>query len=344
MNAGAPHYVIIGNGMAGNQAAMVLRELDPECRITIISAGALLFINRYDLPNMFRGSGKWVDLLVHPPEYYEENRITVRRRSVVNEVHTRRHLIRLAHREAVGYDRLVVATGGRSFIPEIIKDSRHLMHLFNSVFAAVQVRGALPDRGKVIMLGGDMIGLDLARALVELHYQVTLIPDERTFWPHVVPNAERPKFYAALEKMGIEIAPATEIEKIAEGAPGMPARRVVCADGSDLHGDVVMPFYGLVPNIDFMGTSGIDMERGILVDAQLKSSVDDVWAAGDVCQIWSPERNEYRFYYGYRNVRGMGETAARNVVGGTVEFLTDQDEELQIDDEGHMYSPFWEHE
>ena len=65
------HYVIIGNGMAGNAAAAELRERDPESRVTIVSAGALLFYNRYDLPAVFQGCESWVDLLVHPPEHYE---------------------------------------------------------------------------------------------------------------------------------------------------------------------------------------------------------------------------------------------------------------------------------
>jgi NAD(P)H-nitrite reductase large subunit len=337
------HYVIIGNGMAGNQAASVLRERDPESRITIISAGSLLFYNRYDLPNIFRGCESWVELLVNPPEYYEKNRINVRRKCVVIDVNTQQHLIYLMHRETVGYDQLIVATGGESFIPEYLKDVRHLMHFFNRYRAAEEMRDALSPGGRVIMLGGDMIGLDLARALIDMGYQVTLVPDERTFWPHNIAKEDRPKYYAALEKMGIEIGPDTEIENIDKGTNGAAARRVVYVDGRELYGDVVMPFYGLMPNIDFMSSSGVSMERGILVDAQLKSSVDDVWVAGDVCQIWSPEFNDYRFYYGYKNVRLMGEIAARNITGDAIDFETAQDEQLEINEHGHLYSPYWEH-
>lgn len=341
--ANALHHVIIGNGMAGNQAASVLRERDPESRITIISAGSLLFYNRYDLPNIFRGCDSWVELLVNPPEYYEKNRISVRRKSIVTDVNTHKRQIYLRHRETVNYDRLIVATGGESYIPENLKDDRHLMNFFNRYRVAGELRDALPPGGKVIMLGGDMIGLDLARALISMGYRIILVPDERTFWPHTISKEERPSYYAALEKMGVEIAPEAVIEKIERGANGALARRVVYTDGSVLCGDVVMPFYGLTPNIDFMSSSGVSMERGILVDAQLKSSVDDVWAAGDVCQIWSPEFNDYRFYYGYKNVRFMGEVAARNITGDTIDFATAQEERLEINEEGLLHSPFWEH-
>jgi len=338
------HYVIIGNGMAGNAAAAVLREHDPECRITIISAGALLFYNRYDLPNVFRGTESWVDLLVHPPEYYERNRITVRRKSPVIDVDSKRQVLVLAHREELHYDRLLLATGGEPYLPEKLKDSRPLMHNFGTYRAAMTMRAALPDGGRVAMLGGDVMGLDLARALIETGHQVSVVTDERTFWPHEVDDQERPRYYEALERMGIEVRDQGEVDRIVEGAAGMPARHITFACGEDLYADVVMPFFGIAPNVDFMSNSGADMERGILVDGHLKSSSENIWAAGDVSQIWSPKSKSYRFYYGYRNVRRMGETAALNMCGEAVEFDTNDDDVIEIDEAGRIQSPFWEHD
>ena len=342
--ANGEHYVIIGNGMAGNAAAATLRERDPDSRVTIVSAGALLFYNRYDLTAVFQGCESWVDLLVHPPEYYEEQRITLRRKSLVNDVDSKRKVVRLAHREVVHYDALLVATGGEAFLPEKLKDARHLMHFFNTFRAACDTRVALPEGGHAIILGGDVLGLDLARNLVKTGHQVSLVPDERTFWPHAVAKGDRPRYYAALEKIGIEICAGGDVDAVEEGAPGLPARRIVFSDGRELRGDVVMPFYGLAPNVDFMSGSGVDMERGILVDGRLKSSIDGIWAAGDVCQIWSPELNGYRFYYGYRNVRRMGEVAARNMTGESIDFEEQGDESLKISDDGLLYSPLWEHD
>ena len=83
------HHVVLGNGIAGNHAASVIREREPDARITLVSAGALLFYNRYDLPNVFRGRQHWVDYLVHPPEYYESRNITLRRKTQVTELDTR---------------------------------------------------------------------------------------------------------------------------------------------------------------------------------------------------------------------------------------------------------------
>ncbi len=338
------HRVIIGNGISGSHAARVLRERDPGSQITIISAGALLFYNRYDLPDVFRGRCDWTDYLVYPPAYYEENKIKLRRKSLVTEVNTNKRTLTLAHREVVTYDQLLVATGGVAYVPERLLDSIPLMHNFNNFRVAMAMRDALPDGGVVIMLGGDALGLDLARTLINTKHKVILIAGDRTFWPHEITQETRPRFLQALEKMHIEVIDDKQVDRVEHSNGTGPARRVVFDDGSDLAADVVMPFYGLSPSVDFMSHAGIDIERGILVNPQLQTTRDDIWAAGDVCQIWSPEHNAYRFYYGWKNVKMMGDVAARNMTGDDVSFTTAVDEILQLKPDGTIYSPFWEYD
>jgi NAD(P)H-nitrite reductase large subunit len=143
--------------------------------------------------------------------------------------------------------------------------------------------------------------------------------------------------------MGIEVVDGVRPVAVEEGKAGKPARRVIFEDGGDVLGDVVMPSYGLVPSAEFMLGSGVDIERGMLVDPMLHTTDENIWAAGDVCQIWSPEDNTYRFYYGWSNVRLMGEVAARNVTGANEAFEGLEDERLRVDKKGHLASPFWEY-
>jgi len=337
------HLVIIGNGVAGNRAAEILRERDKDCRISIVSAGALLFYNRYELPEVFRGRQEWQDYLQHPPEYYADNNISLRRKTLVADVDTKRRKLVLAHREEVGFDQLLVATGGAGYLPERLLESVHLMHNFNTFRAAMTLKNDLPDGGHVVMLGGDMIGLDLARTLIDTGYRVSLAPGDRSFWPHEISADERPKYLAALATMGIEIIEHGEVERIEDSQGGTSARQVVFVSGQTIDADVVMPCFGLVPMVDFMSTAGVDIERGLLVNPQLRTTREEVWAAGDVCQIWAPESNEYRFYYGWRNVYAMGEVAARNMMGDNIDFASQVDESLRITEAGGIDSPFWEY-
>jgi len=342
----ARHHVVIGSGVAGSQAADTLREREPDARVTILTLSSLLFYNRYDLPKVFRGHRDWREFLAYPAEYYKDHRIEVRRCSRVAGVDGPRRTITLEHKEEIRFDTLLVASGGRGYLPEELVEFRPLMHPFASYTEAVTAAGLVPDRGHVIMLGGDMIGLDLARTLIDTRHRVTLVAGPQTFWPHEVSDEERPGLIAALEKMGIEVVDAHEaggIAAIEQGAKGLSARRVLFNDGTELYGDVVMPFFGLSPSVEFMLGSGTDIERGLLVNPSLRTTGEGIWAAGDVCQIWSAEEKRYRFFYGWKNVRAMGDLAARNITGGDEPWVPAQDEKLHVAADGSIQSPFWEY-
>jgi 3-phenylpropionate/trans-cinnamate dioxygenase ferredoxin reductase component len=340
------HHVIIGSGVAGAQAARTLRTREPEARITMLTMSALPFYNRYDLPLVFRGRRDWHRFLVDAPDYYLENRIELRRCTQVANVDALAKTITLAHNETIAYDTLLVASGGRAYLPEDMTEFRHLLDGFGSYEQAIEVKRKVPDGGTVMILGGDMIGLDLVRTLLDTGYKVTLIASDHTFWPHVVDDAQRAELLAVLGKMGAEVIVGLHegnIVSIQPGAKGLPARRVAFGSGLERYADVVMPFFGLSPSVEFMLGSGVDIERGLLVNPSLRTTNESIYAAGDVCQIWSAPEKHYRFYYGWKNVRAMGELAARNLTGDNDVFEPTQDETLHIRDGATIHSPFWEY-
>ncbi len=337
----APHFVIIGSGGAGSEAALTIRQRDPKCTITQITGSKLPFISRYELPRVFTGVDNWREILAHPPEFYDDNKISVRRNSWVDQIDAKNKKVLLRHKEEVSYDKLLVASGGGGYLPENLREFRPLMNGFGSYEDAVRMRQVLPKKGHVIMLGGDMTGLDLARTLVAVGHRVTLIADEQLFWPHEVSGPKQAKFIAVLEAMGIEVVLGKKVTGVKPGAKGKHLRRVVFADGGGIDGDAVMPFCGLMPSLNFMIGADVDIERGLLVNPELKTTNDSIWAAGDVCQIWSPEENSYLFYYGWHHIKEMGKIAAINMTGGKKKISTYQDDHLYINKQGEIDSPYW---
>ena len=342
----ARHHIVIGSGVAGNQAAETLRDRDPDSRITIITLSRLPFFNRYDLPRVFRGETDWRKFIIYPAAYYRDNQIALRRGTRVVSVDSIAQTLTLEHKETLHFDSLLVASGAGPYLPEELSEFRPLLHGFGAFRDAIEVAKALPAKGHAILLGGDTIGLDLARTLLDTGHRVTLVAGPYTFWPHEVEATDRPKFIAALERMGIAVVEANSrgcVTSIEKGAKGLSARRVVFGDGSDVSGDVVMPFFGVAPSLDFMLGSGVDIERGLLVQPNLRTTNDAIYAAGDVCQIWSDADKRYRFYYGWKNVRAMGELAARNITGADEPWTPSQEASLQLTADGRIHSPFWEY-
>jgi len=337
------HYVIIGNGVAGSEAALHLRQRDQDSRITMVTASKLLSINRYVLPKIFSSSADWRDFLLHPAEFYDQQRISVRRNTWVTHVEPEQKRLILLHRESISYTKLLIASGGGRYIPESLSEFRDLMLKFGSYEEAKSVSNALPKGGHIVMLGGDMIGLDLARSLVHDGYKVTVIGDDYLFWPHHVDQEEKQKFVGVLQDMGIDVRSGIGVTSIEEGARNKPARRIALDNKETIDADVVLSFCGLMPSVAFMAGAGVDIERGVLVNPQLQSTDENIWAAGDVCQIWSPEENQYRFFYGWENVKKMGEIAALNMTGGHESISTFQDEKLIATKTGEIDSPFWQY-
>jgi len=337
------HHVIIGSGSAGFGAAKTLRAADQNCRVTMITMDSLPFYHRYDLPQIFRGRQDWRDLLNVPPSKYDEFDIKLRRRSRVIDIESSSQLITLAHQENVAYDRLLVCAGGRSYLPENLTNHMDLIHGFGSFEAAMRVYQDLPKGGTAIMIGGDMVGIDLALTLLDTGYKVALIATQQTFWPHEMTAAEQKPLLNALAAKGMTVFADHRPIGVSDNCSNGAARCVTLEDGTEVIGDVVMSFCGLSPSVEFMLGADVDIERGILVTPELRTSNETIWAAGDVCQIWHDKEKAYKFYHGWKNVRVMGELAARNMLGGHEIFDVNVEDQIGVDTDGQLNSTFWTH-
>lgn len=335
------HHVIIGSGSAGFGAAKTLRAGDPDCRITMFTMDGIPFYQRYALPEIFRGKIDWRDLLAVPPAFYDEYAIGLRRRCRVADVDGSNRSLNLEHQEVVPYDRLLVAAGGRGYLPENLTGFAGLLHGFGSFEAAMRVYRDLPRGGTVIMIGGDMLGIDLALTLLDTGYRVALIVNAQTFWPHELSAAERRPLLDVLRGKGVAVHESARAVGIEARGGEAPARCVTLDDGTEVCGDVAMAFCGLTSSVEFMLRADVDIERGLLVNPELQTTNATIWAAGDVCQIWHDREKAYKFYHGWQNVRVMGELAARNMLGAHETFDVDAEERIWVDAAGGIASTFW---
>ena len=337
------HHVIIGSGSAGFGAAKTLRAADQNCRVTMITMDSLPFYHRYDLPQIFRGRQDWRDLLDVPPSKYDELDIKLRRRTHVVDVEGSSQLISLSHQETVAYDRLLVCAGGRSYLPENLTNHTDLIHGFGSFEAAMRIYKDLPKGGTAIIIGGDMVGIDLALTLLDTGYKVALIANQQTFWPHEMTATEQKPLLKALVAKGMTVFADRRPIGVSDNCSNSAARCVTLEDGTEVIGDVVMSFCGLSPSVEFMHGADVDIERGILVTPELRTSNETIWAAGDVCQIWHDKEKTYKFYHGWKNVRVMGELAARNMLGGHEIFDVNVEDQIGVGPDGQLNSTFWTH-
>jgi NAD(P)H-nitrite reductase large subunit len=307
------HFVIIGNGAAANKAAQILRNHDAEARITLITDEFALFYFRHMLPDFVTGKLDESNLFVHPASFYKDRNIRLRLGQKVLKIDLENKEIFLQHMEKVHYSHLLLCTGGKPRIPEIHYAYRRHFTVMKSLEDARSLKEKLPHIGTVLIVGGDLVSVRLASALVQAHKKVFFLIDKESFWPLETTPSILAEFSRALGKKGITIVAddrLTCIESISGGSYVVQTAR-----GAEIGCDMVGAFFGLVPDVGFLMRSGLDLDRGILVNDYLETSISGVFAAGDCAQIYNPALRNYWVSIGWPNAERLGEIAARNMLG-----------------------------
>jgi nitrite reductase (NADH) large subunit len=306
------HYVIIGDGTAGNVAADALRQGDSEARITVISAEPTHYVYRHRLAESLTGKEGFDSLVVHPPKWYEQRRIQLRLAQPVVQVRPKDKSILLAHRERISYDKLLICSGERHRLPEYLSHFEKFINKFSSGKDAIMLKARMDRIEHVTLLGGDTVGLQLISALLPAGKKVTLVMDEYRFWPFEFDDQTRDRMAQSLALKGVEVLKDDFVTDVQKQNGGL---LVKTRAGARIATDEAILCSGMVPCLEFLADSGIDVQEGVLVNDHLETNADQVWAAGGCAQIYHREINDYRCSTGYVNAMIMGELAARNMLG-----------------------------
>jgi NADPH-dependent 2,4-dienoyl-CoA reductase/sulfur reductase-like enzyme/ferredoxin len=313
-DASIRRIVIVGNGIAGVTAADFARRTHPECEIHLVGRERFPLYNRMGITRLIHGRSAMQGLYLLPDAWYEKHGITSWLNTRVDAIDVGSRAVRLGTGETLGYDRLVLATGGRSFVPAlqgfggpgcyVLRDADHAMHVRDYV----QRRRAR----HAIVAGGGLLGLEAADGLRQLGLDVVVL--ERGAWPLQRQVDERGgrMLLGYLSGLGIGVLADAEATRLEVGAAGPTA--AILGDGRSLPCEVFVACAGMRPDIDLATAAGIRTDRGILVDDRLQTSVAGVYAAGDVAQ------HRDRVYGLWPASAAQGEIAGVNAAGGSREY------------------------
>lgn len=307
------HYVIIGNGPAGNAAADTLRREDPAAKITIISDEKPLHYFKHRVARYAVGGCEPHELEVRPYEGYREKRIRLRLGQRVEKVVPAERLLYLSHMEKVHYTKLILAVGasGRR-LPSHAAFADHL-HCIAGFDDAKGIREKLMAASRIAILGGDLTSMGFAREAKNAGKEVVFILYSSLFWPVSLKEEIQRAVTHRLTTLGVTVIDHSE--PVTDVRPDKGGYRLTLPDGSTLETDLVFSFFGTVPNIRFLLGSGINAEKGVLVDALMRTNQKDVYACGDCAQIYNPEFKDYWISVGWGNAEAQGAITAMNLLG-----------------------------
>ncbi len=301
--------IIVGAGHAGGRAALTLREEGYSGRLILIGDEPHLPYERPPLSKgLLQGSLDLAGCSLCDSVRLAELGIEHIAGNAVSQLDPPQHRLQLADGQWLGYAGLLLATGGRA--RRLGQEQANVLYL-RTHDEALALKSALRPGARLVVVGGGFIGLEVAATARSLGCAVTLLEAGPRLAGRVLPAAISDALLTLHREQGVDVRLNAALECIHEGA-------VQLIDGERLPCDLVVVGIGMQPNLELAQAAGLDTGQGIRVDAQLRTSVADIFAAGDVCEFRLG--GVYQRQETWRNAEAQGRHAALNLLGRELPF------------------------
>lgn len=305
--------VIIGNGIAGITAAITIRKISKQHRITVISSESRHFYSRTALMYLYMGHLKYENLKPYGDWFWEENDIQLVRDRVL-EIDFKSGRLHLENQPPRAYDRLLIATGSVPRSMGLPGENLPGVQGFYNLQDLEMLEANTRQAKQAVVVGGGLIGIELAEMLASRCIPTTLLVRETHYWATVLPREEGLLVARQIRRHGLGMQLNTQVQAFEADAAGR-LQAVVTAAGETIPCQVAGVAIGVQPNIGFLQGSALVMRRGILVNACLETNIPGVYAAGDCAEFETPEGPSGLIEQIWYTGRMQGETAAYNLCG-----------------------------
>lgn len=322
----ATKYIVVGAGVAGATACQAILDTDPYGEISLFSDEPYPFYSRMRLPEVISGKSDPQRLVLRTTAWFEQKGIDFHLGEPIQEMGLDPLRV-VSQKGEYRADRLLLATGGYSFLPPI--PGTHLAGVFSlrSMSDAISIRDAAGQASRAVVLGGGVLGLELGNALRLRGLGVMVVEVfERLLPRQTDPTAAR-ILQDTMERMGFQFRLGAKAKEIQ--GDGDRARALLLENGDALEADVFVISAGVRPRLELARPAGLKLDKALMVDDRMQTSAPNVYAAGDCVQhrdvyygIWAAAEEQGR-------VAGINMAGGRAVYKGTL--MSNQLKVLGID-------------
>ena len=311
------HIVIIGNGISGVTAARHIRKLSDK-KITIISAESDYFFSRTALMYVYMGHMKFEHTQPYENWFWKKNNINLKK-GYVSKIETDKKELIFDSGKVISYDKLIIASGSK---PNKFgwpgQDLKGVQGLYSKQDLDLLEENT-KNINRAVIVGGGLIGIELAEMLASRNIPVTFLVRENSFWDSVLPSEESEMINRHIKEHHIDLRLSTNLVEILSDENGK-AKAVITDQGETIQCQLVGLTAGVSPNISFLKDSNIKTNKGILVNRFLETNITDVYAIGDCAEQHESISLRHNIEAVWYTGRMMGETLAQTICGNKIKY------------------------
>ena len=274
-------YIIVGNGVASNSAAETIRKHDKEGEILIFAKERYPFYYIPGLPEYLAGERPLNRLIIHDEKWYRDNHLELHLETEISRIDATHKLVFTRESRTFSYDKLLLATGGVSFVPPIKGADHQGVFTLRTIADAEAILEKAGNSKKLSLIGGGLLGLEAGNGLRKLGLEVTVIE----FFPRLLPR--QMDFPGAtllqkqMEDMGFSFYLGASTREIVPQNGGFS---VQLEGGEAIESDLVLISAGTRPDLTLARSLGLEIDKGVKVDDAMKTALDEIYAAGDLIE------------------------------------------------------------
>lgn len=316
-----PKYVIVGASAAGIGAVEAIRDVDPVGTLTVISEEPCSKYSRPMISDFVSGKATFKRMLCREDDFWRINNAEALMGRTATSLDLKEKTVTLDNGDRVQYEKILIATGGKPFVPKMEGLEKEGVYTFTKFADAERLAEKLETAKNVIVIGAGLIGISVTEALVKRGLKVTLVELQDKILSLLLDAKGSDIIEKLMRNAGVTIVTGQSVQRII----GKPENDhivggVILTKGEQIPCDVVIVAIGVIPRTDLAVGTAIKINRGIVVDDHMQTNVPDVYASGDVAEAYDFTLNQNRLLPLWPLAVEEGKVAGNNMAGNRIEY------------------------
>jgi NAD(P)H-nitrite reductase large subunit len=311
-----PKYVIVGASAAGIGAVEAIREVDPVGTIAVISDEPCPQYSRPMISDLVSGKADFGKMMCREHEFWENNNIQALTGRTATALNLSDKYVTLDKGDHVNFEKLLIATGGKPFVPKIEGSDKEGVFTFTTLSDAESMISKLEKAESAVVIGAGLIGVSVTEALVKRGLKVTMVELQNKILSLILDPTASEMVENVIRNAGVTIATGQTVKQIV-GKPenDKVVGGTVLTSGEQVSCDLVIIAIGVIPRTELVVGTDVKTNRGILVDRSMRTTVQDVYASGDVAEAYDFVFGDNRLLPLWPLAQLEGKVAGYNMAG-----------------------------